>query len=387
MFIKSRLASTLLLVTAVQSHVSHAEMGTIQLENGIDLTPTLKLDYWQNDNLLFAQDDELDSGQSLITTSLLAELKRGRTEFAFDYEGRWGNAQDSSIDRYDDHLLQLRIDTVPSESSELTSRIYYSRLHEPRGQGISQGFGVTLPEPIEYVDKGGELGWVLSFLSERFWLDTLIALQATEYQNATELTSGLDRDNFTSQLALHMETGSGSSVFLQGRYTKIDYDDGQSGGISRDGDDYRALIGMRWQRGELGAGSIGVGYQDKRFESDLRQDFTGLSWEVGLEWNPVERVNLGFDSSRASVEPPLNGDYIRQINHGLRIDYEFTDRLSFTTNIQYLDQKYVGVERDEETTTYGGELSYEFRSNILFALNFTRQEKIQVWTVFHLTKT
>ena len=355
MFTKFRLASTLIVLSGVLPLTASAENGTIHLENGIDLTPSLVLGYRNNDNLLYAQDIELDTQQTRIGAALLAELKSGRTEYAFNYEGNWLQYNDSSTDNSDNHFLSFSIDTAASESSGLSARILYNRVHEERGQGISQGIATTLLDPVEYEDKGGELGWKYTLLADKVWFEAGISYLATDYKTQIELTDGKDKDTLTSQLSFHWVTGNESSVFLQGRHTKIDYDDDHLAGPTRDGDDYRALVGLRWQRGELGAGSIGVGYQNKKFDSPVREDFNGLSWELGLEWNPLDRIGFQIESSRASVEPPLNGDYIRQILHDLGVSYDLSEFLALQFSYRYLDHQYIGVDRDEDTSTYGVE--------------------------------
>lgn len=375
MFTKFRLTSIFIALSGLLPLTSFAENGVIHLENGIDLTPSLVLGYQHNDNLLHAQDTELDSPQTRITTALLAELKSGRTEYTLDYEGNWGQYNDSSTDNYDNHFVMFSVDTVASESNELGGKILYNRFHEQRGKGVSQGLGTFLSEPLELESRGGEITWKYILSPERVWVDVSVNYLATDYKTAIALTEGKDRDNLTSQLTFSWMTGTESSLFLQGRHSKIDYDDDHLAGPGRDGDDYRALVGVRWQRGELGAGSFSVGYQNKQFDNPFREDFNGLSWELGLEWNPLDRLALQIESSRASVEPPLDGDYIRQILHDVGVSYDFSELIALQLNYHYLDQQYFGIARDEDTNSYSAELSYEFRSNIVLVLSAGREDK------------
>lgn len=375
MFTRFRLTPTLFVLSGVLPLTAVAENGTIHLENGVDLTPSVILQYGNNDNLLHAEDSELDTQQSRVSAALLAQFKSGRTEYALEYQSRFGQFQDSSADNYDDHEIQLSIDTVASEYSELEARFFYSRLHEKRGQGLSQGLGATIAEPIEFEDKGAELSWKYSILADKAWLEARVNYLATEFKSDIALANGKDRGNLTSQLGFHWVTGTQSSIFIQGRHTRIDYDDSDNAGPSRDGDDYRALVGVRWQRGELGSGSFGIGYQNKRFDNPLREDFNGLSWEVGVEWNPLERVSFQLDSSRASVEPPLDGDYIKQVLHIGKVGYDFSEFVTLLFNYRYLDQQYIGIDRNEDTSSYGAELWYEFRPNIMVVLSATREDK------------
>lgn len=375
MCIKSRLATSFLLFTGALPLYSQAEMGSIKLDNGIDLTPVLTLDYVNNDNVLYAETNEVDAWLSQISTGLLAELKHGRSEFSLDYKGQWGSYSSSSTDNFSDHRIQFDFLTVPAEQSDLYASLYYSKQHENRGQGLSQGFGADLLEPVEYDDIGGEIGWKFSLLAERVWLDTKLGFQNKEYQNLPQYTKNKDRDNVSVQLGLFWQTGTGSQVFLRGQHTRIDYDDQALGELSRDGDDYRTMAGIRWQRGELGAGNIGIGYQHKTFDSSLRNDFNGLSWDIGLEWSPLERLQFNLDSRRASVEPPLDGDYIRQMVHQFAVDYEFMETMMITANYRYLDETYIGIERNESTSAYGIEIGYDFRSNIRFTFIAQREDK------------
>lgn len=367
--------ASLLLLTGFVPTAVFAKSGAIQLENGVDITPEVTIDYSHNDNLLFAETDELDAQETIVTTAATAELKRGRTDYALSYESRWGFFDGSSTDDYDDHFLRLDMTTVASDNDELSAGFYFQRLHERRGEGISQGFGADLPEPIEYNTAGLDVNWVYSISAERIWLESAVNYNQKSYQNQPDLTIGRDINTLKLQSALFWRTGKGSSVFINGSYTDFDYQDEDPAALTRDSEEYRALLGIRWARGDLGAGSVGVGYQSKQFATDEREEFSGLSWSAGMEWNPFPRLSLSLDSTRASVEPPLDGDFIRQVLHIIESDYEISEQLIAGINFRYLDQTFFGIERNEDTTTYGVDLAYKFRSNILVTVYYNRQDK------------
>lgn len=375
MHTKTGQVASFILLTGLIPTAVFAKSGAIQLENGVDITPEVTIDYSSNDNLLFAENNELDAQETIVTTAATAELTSGRTEYALSYESRWGFFDNSSTDDYDDHFLRFGIKTVASGNDELGASFFYQRLHERRGEGISQGFGADLPEPVEYDFSGVDVNWIYSISAERIWLESALSYNEKSYQNQPELTIGRDINTLKLQSSLFWRTGKGSSVFINGSYTDFDYQGEEPNTLTRDSEEYRALLGIRWARGDLGAGSIGVGYQNKQFATDLREDFSGLSWSAGMEWNPFPRLKLSLDSTRASVEPPLNGDYIRQILHIIESDYEISEQLIAGFNFRYLDQAFIGIERNEDTTTYGVDLAYQFRSNIIVTVYYNRQDK------------
>jgi len=375
MHTKSGQVASLLLLTGLIPTTVFAKSGAIQLENGVDITPEVTLDYSHNDNLLFAETDELEAQETIVTTAATAELIRGRTEYVLSYESRWGFFDNSSTDDYDDHFLRFDMKTVASDNDELGASFFYQRLHERRGEGISQSFGADLPEPIEYDFAGVDVNWVYSISSERIWLESAFNYNEKSYQNQPDLTIGRDINTLKLQSALFWRTGKGSSVFINGSYTDFDYQGEDPNALTRDSEEYRALLGIRWARGDLGAGSIGVGYQNKQFATDQREEFSGLSWSAGMEWNPFPRLKLSLDSTRASVEPPLDGDFIRQVLHIVESDYEISEQLMAGINFRYLDQTFFGIERNEDTTIYGVDLAYKFRSNIILTVYYNRQDK------------
>lgn len=375
MHTKSGQVASLLLLTGLIPTTVFAKSGAIQLENGVDITPEVTLDYSHNDNLLFAETDELEAQETIVTTAATAELIRGRTEYVLSYESRWGFFDNSSTDDYDDHFLRFDIKTVASDNDELGASFFYQRLHERRGEGISQSFGADLPEPIEYDFAGVDVNWVYSISAERIWLESAFNYNEKSYQNQPDLTIGRDINTLKLQSALFWRTGKGSSVFINGSYTDFDYQGEDPNTLTRDSEEFRALLGIRWARGDLGAGSIGVGYQNKQFATDQREEFSGLSWSAGMEWNPFPRLKLSLDSTRASVEPPLDGDFIRQVLHIVESDYEISEQLMAGINFRYLDQAFFGIERNEDTTTYGVDLAYKFRSNIILTVYYNRQDK------------
>ena len=164
-------------------------------------------------------------------------------------------------------------------------------------------------------------------------------------------------------------------MFINGSYTDVAYQDEDPSALTRDSDEFRILAGLRWTRGVFGSGSLGVGYQNKRFATDERDTFSGLSWSAGIEWHPLARLSLTLDSSRASVEPPLDGDFIRQVQHLIALDYTLYDHIAVGLDLRYLDQAFFGIERNETTLTYGADLDYQFRSNIVVTGYYHYQDK------------
>lgn len=375
MHTKLRRVASLFLLTGLISTSVFAKSGTIHLENGIDITPEVSIDYSTNDNLLYTETDQLSVQELIMTTSAVAGLKYGRTDYALSYESHWGTFDGSSTDNYDDHFLRFDVNTVASDNDELGASFFYRRLHERRGSGLSQSFGADLSEPIEYDITGIDVNWMYSIAPERIWLENEFNYNQKAYQSQSDLTVGGDINTFKVESALFWRTGKGSSVFINGSYSDFDYQDEDPALLSRDSEEYRALLGIRWMRGELGSGSIGVGYQRKNFATDEREKFSGLSWSVGVEWHPLTRLSFSLNSTRASVEPPLDGDFIRQILHIINSDYYISDQLSAGLNFIYLDQEFVGIDRNEDSSTYGIDLAYELRSNILLTLYYNRQDK------------
>ncbi|MCY7296107.1 outer membrane beta-barrel protein [Alteromonas sp. a30] len=373
MFTKLRFAAAVMAVSGFIPTCSYAANGVIGLDNGIDLTPSITLGYWNNDNITASEFNRSSSGEARMRANVLAELKQGRTEYSLNYNGVLGRYDDSE-NNYDDHQLNLGISTVASSTSELSGSFHYARLHEARGTGLSQGLAELINTPVEFDNLGFDLNWKYSFLAERFWMEAALSYLEKEYQNAEVLSANLDNDQLQSQVSLFWRTGNESSIFVQGRHTLIDYDDDSLEEFTRDGNDYRLLAGLRWSRGALGYGSLGFGFQKKQFDSALREEFNGFSWEVKLAWNPLERLGFEVESSRASVEPPLNGDYVRQISHALSMGYNVSERIRLTSYIDYADLRFVGIERDEEKTNFGVGLVYAFRSNISVELTAKRQD-------------
>jgi len=369
-----RVASLFLLTELISTSV-FAKSGVIHLENGIDITPEVAIDYSTNDNLLFAETDELNVQETIVTTAAAAELKYGRTDYILRYKSHWGTFDGSSADNYDDHFLRFDVNTVASDNDELSASFFYRRLHERRGSGLSQSFGADLPDPIEYDTAGVDVNWMYSISAERIWLENEFNYNQKSYQNQPDLTVGGDINTFKAQSALFWRTGKGSSVFINGSYTDFDYQDEDPGLLTRDSEEYRALLGIRWVRGELGSGSVGVGYQRKNFATDVREKFSGLSWSVGVEWHPLSRLSFSLNSTRASVEPPLDGDFIQQVLHIIESDYFISDQLIAGLNFTYLDQNFVGIDRKEDSFVYGIDLAYQLRSNILLTLYYNRQDK------------
>lgn len=385
MSIRIRLAGLLsrivLITTGAFAPVVFAKQGAIEFENGIDFTPTVALSYWQNSNVIHTETNPIDSNLFRVNVSAVAELQSGRSDFVIFYRGELGQYESSPEDDFENHRLQFKFDTAASKHSEFKTLVFYDELVSDRGDGLTEGLGDTLDGPVEYTDYGAQFMWRYFLVYERYWFDAQALYFNRAYHNGSPYTDGRDRVEMGFRATFFRAVSTGSTWFVQARYNQLDYDDEDPdfpvGFIvtSRDAVDINLLAGIRWQRNVLTYGSIGVGYQNKTYDSPERQGFKGLTWELEAFYSPIERVEIQLNSTRAAVEPPLVGDYVKQVTHALVASYKFRERIEFFADFEYFDEQFIGFDRKEDTSLYGVGIEYEWRSNIKFRLRAQREDK------------
>ena len=120
---------------------------------------------------------------------------------------------------------------------------------------------------------------------------------------------------------------------------------------------------MEWDATALTSGSIKLGYQKKDFAAQQRENFSGISWEAGVTWQPLSYSFVDFTTSRAAKDPLVEGDYIRESVYRATWTHDWSDQLSTRAGLSYTDEKYVGqIGRKDKTSNANFAVSYTTNS-------------------------
>lgn len=360
---------------SLSANVLAYEPQSIPLDNGINITPTLGVTFKQDDNILFQPANEEDSFITLFTPSIAASLDDGVNQYGLTYIGNKAIYASSSDDNYFDHYLALTSALSLSELSSVDAGFTFNKGHEPRGTGVTEGAGDNVAEPVEFSDYKLYGVWNYGLSSSNGSIELKADYYDKEYDNFRELTASKDYSSVTFGGTFFYQTGAGGELFAEARYSDIEYDTISTGDVSRDSEDTRLFVGVKWEATALTTGSFRLGYQQKDFAAAGREDFDGLSWEGEVVWSPLSYSQVTFMTSRASKDPNVVGDYIKETNNYLAWQHALTERVGINASFSKLEEDYVGVTRKDTTDTISVGASYDFSRNAMVNASFARMDK------------
>lgn len=89
------------------------------------------------------------------------------------------------------------------------------------------------------------------------------------------------------------------------------------------------LGGLEWVYSDQLSTSFRVGYQIKDFEDDSLNNVDGLSFALGLDWQPTERISLNIEGSQSANESTIAGLPERvSTSISMNVEHELAQRLT-----------------------------------------------------------
>ncbi|MDP4983851.1 outer membrane beta-barrel protein [Pseudoalteromonas tunicata] len=351
-----------LLATALAGTIfnyAHAvEPAGFNTESGIVITPLLNVGV-KNDNNIFSQPANEESSAILtVDPTVNFLLSDGINSYSVDAGLKSATYFSSSDDNYLDGFLAFDMHLEPSSQSRFDLNADLNWVTEPRGTGITEGLGDSVDEPLNYSEQILAATYEFGALSTNGKLAFDARYYNKGYSNFEAVTQYREYDSFLLGTTLSYNTGAATDLFLELSKDAIRYEKVEAGRASLSSDDYRALIGVKWEATALTTGSAKIGYQNKDFESDSRANFSGLSWNAGITWQPLTYTLIDFSTSRAARDPSVEGSYIKESVHTLGWTHGWNQQLNTRLGVSYTKEDYSGVVRKDDTTTYSASATY-----------------------------
>ena len=349
------------------------EAGRIQAGQ-FDLIPSFTSSMAYVDNVAYARDDdpEIYSWRATISPELIAATQIDGNPFQVGYRLERGVFFSSSADDYTDHFIEASGEYELNSRHRVNAIAQYEDGHEERGTGFSLGLGTAITTPDRY--KSTSLGGEYSYGAVTS--DGVVTLKANretlDYDRSEQAYLIRDRVKNKVGAELGYRIGSATTALLDVTQTFVRYDN-QTGITTRDSDETRVLLGVRWESTAATTGFAKVGYKEKDFEAASRSTFYGTDWEVGIEWRPISYSTFRFSTNADTRETNGEGNFIRGRDYTAAWNHEWLSRLSSSISITRETNEYIldedGIEnRDDELMRYMASLNYQARRYLSFSL-------------------
>ncbi|MEZ8186318.1 outer membrane beta-barrel protein [Shewanella sp. 5S214] len=334
--------------------------GVIRTESGIDFTPGLNGGLKYDDNITSANTsaDELSSWVLTVTPAVQAQLLDGNNIYTVEAGIQYGDYFSSSDDNYLDGLLKAKSEVELNQSNRFNIEAAYIAGHEDRGTGIfegNSGNGQAEPNTYDILSAGGYYEYGAKTTPARARVNAKYL--SKEYSNFEFITQYRNYADTTLGATFYYDTQAATSIFIDFQNVNTAYDVVDPTG-DRDSTTNTAKVGVEWQATASTEGSIGIGYQRKGFDNDVREDFSGLSWDAKMTWTPLTYSAFELSTGRTSRDPNGLGDFIRGTSYGVQWHHEWSELFTSSVGFKQVNDDYTGVEREDKSKVYQFGLNY-----------------------------
>ncbi len=265
-----------------------------------------------------------------------------------------------------------RLDIV--RGTNITAGGDHSRITEPRTSSSTPTGSI---KPIQYDLTQFNLAGVREFNRLRlqargdyrkFNYDdgrTIGGAEVEQDDRDREITSFLARGDYALSPA--------TAVFVQGTVNKREYRlPGTVARPSRDSDGYEVLAGANFELGAVMRGEIAGGYLSQDFDSALYGKVDGFGGRAQLEWFPTQLTTVTVNGTRSVEDSGIVGSsgYLSS-NVGAQVDHELLRNVILTGQVNYGDDKYKGIDRNDKRFTAGASATYLMNRRLGVVLGYT----------------
>jgi hypothetical protein len=340
-----------------------ADPAEVDIPVGV-LIPRLGLAGFYDDNLLRAENDEIETFGFAVAPGLTWQFGDAIRRFTADWLLEAGFHEDSSTDDYVDNRVRALFDYQPTDRFRADIRGEYKDSRDARGTGRALGElgpeGVQ-DEPDEWHAFGVEGNIGYGAPTARGRIELTGGHITKEYDNNRAFTYRRDRDDTYGAGRFYWRVGGRTTLVLEGRVTDYSYDTPPIGQSSLDSVVWRALVGATWEATGKTTGFAKVGYMDKNFDASDRDDDDAVTWEVGVEWRPREYSIFTLSTARDYGETNGTGDAIRRDDVTLTWMHAWRERLTTTAELSYTAETFDPTTRDDDVFYAGFRVDYAMR--------------------------
>lgn len=278
-----------------------------------------------------------------------------RTNWMLGGLGRLDLAQGSFLSNESSYFDTHESRTSPDLSLLALSPTRYRHVHT-EGTASGQFSVINLTGTVDY---------------DRFDFDSTQLIGGGSIANADR-----DRNVYEVTGRASYELAPEQTLFAQFTYDKRDFDSLlDRNGFDRNSDGYRVDIGASMMVTPLIRATGYVGLLQQNYAAPLR-DVSTMDFNAKIDWFATELLTAHFVASRIVDDTTISGASSVDVRHvGASVDYELLRQLILQPRINYSDDKFNGVPRDDKITSAGLEVKYLLNRNFAAYAGYDFQQR------------
>ena len=312
-----------------------------------------------------------------IKASVRFDLKQASNTFDFGYSGNFLSYTTSASDNARNHEYFANGNLLFDARNNLRVRLQYQDASEARGSTPLPGVQPATPNEAHRTSVSGLYTYGAEDAQGRLELQAGSIMK--EYTNNRATTAALDQDNIELGGTFLWRVMPKTYATFTARQTDNDYSLSTS---TLDSKDRFYLVGARWEATALTSGRFSVGQQTRKFATPtiagVNRNFSGTSWEGGINWKPLSYSSVDFTTKRAASDSSGLGNFTLNQNNQAVWTHAWTSSISsFLTAGQATDKFSRGAvtggtnDRSDTTNTLGLRVSYAIQRWLKAGAEFT----------------
>lgn len=341
---------------------------------GITAYPSLKIITRHDDNLFRSTSNKKSALIGILKPAVKFLMQDNIKTLTLDYSIEAGGFQNSDPDDYTDQKILGVIEYHPTTKLKLAARLEYLDEHDPRGTARTEGVNITA-EPDEWHSYG--IGGLVTYGSPNATgrIEFESSYVAKDYENNRLFTYVRDRNDFSLRGTFYYRIRPKTRLLFEINQTNFEYEKSFADVQTLDSTNRNYLFGVTWERTAKTTGFVKLGYTEKDFDSDLRNDTGSFKWETGTRWRPRTYSTVNISTERRQDETNGIGDSIDVGEFKVSWNHEWRDRISSTVGFVFGEDDYDPTVREDTRFSTGLKINYNWQRWVRMSAGYRYEER------------
>ena len=311
-----------------------------------------------------------------LRPSVRLEAQQGVNIYSLGYIGEYGRYNSQTTDNFENHTLAANANMTLDARNHLTAKLQYLDRVDPRGTLNL----VATPTPNRYREPSVSGLYTYGAQDAQGKLELAGGYADKRYLNNRDVTSQLDHNttDYGGTFLWRLQPKTYATFNL--KQSKYAYKDPTS---TLDSTDTFMLLGVRWEATAATSGRFGLGRQTKKFDSAGtaagRQEFSGTSWEGGVNWKPLTYSSVDYNTYRRTFDSTGLGDFTVNQTHQVVWTHAWSSRVTSMLTGRYMNDQFSnapvaaigGASREDTTKSAGLRVTYNMRRWLNIGADYT----------------
>lgn len=342
-----------LAVSFIGAGLAHAQDGTGVQAGPFRAKPTLGLTLGHDSNVGQSNTAEVSSFFTLISPGIRLDAGNETRSFSLSYELDSARYQDSSIDNYNDHRLNAGVILSPSARTKIDLGASLERGHDRRGTNSLQGLAIA-NDVDRWERKGVDVDFNYGAPGAKGVLALGAGISNIDYLNNESYSFRNDRDQRYIEGQFGWRVAPKTQVYISANNTDVSYDRSRSrtqlANYFLDSNIRTYLLGLEFDATAKTSGHIGVGRTRRDFDDSRLQGYSGVAWDVGLQFKPRSYSVIDLSATRGTQE---SVDFLgNAAGPATGIEYLIARDVTLSWTHGWSDRFHTGLDLGRSTAEY-----------------------------------